>query len=118
MKSSELKRLIDQSLDPDTDTGKIATVLENNGISYDFGSGFTERVLNRLSSRKIPFVTREMEFRRNLNKVFYRIALTGIAAIIILILSIYISQDSFSFNSLLGIGDTYDETIVCLLTGN
>jgi hypothetical protein len=27
-------------------------------------------------------------------------------------------QDSFSFNSFLGLGDSYDESIVYLITGN
>ncbi len=117
MNSSELKKLIIQSLDPEKNTEEITGKLDNNGISFDFRNGFTEKVLNRLSSKTLV-VTREIEFRRNLNQVFYRIAFTGIVAIIILMLSIFISQDSFSFNSLLGLGDSYDETIVCLLTGN
>ena len=117
MKSSEIKNLIAESLDPETDTEKIAGKLESKGISFDFREGFTEKVLNRLFSTPI-LIYRETEFRRNLNQVFYRIALTGVAAIIILMLSIFIAQDSFSFNSLLGLGDSYDETIVYLLTGN
>ncbi len=117
MKPSELKNLINQALDPETDTGQIAEKLENEGVFYDFKYGFTEKITDRLSSVSMV-LKRDTEFRRNLNVVFYRIAITGIAAIIILMLSIFIAQDSFSFNSLLGLGDSYDETIVCLLTGN
>jgi hypothetical protein len=117
MKSPELKKLINQALYPETDTGKIAERLENEGVSYDFKDGFTEKITDRLASVSMV-LNRETEFRRSLNLVFYRIAITGIAAIIILMLSIFIAQDSFSFNSLLGLGDSYDETIVCLLTGN
>ena len=117
MKYSELKKLINQALDPETDTGNIAERLENEGVSYDFKDGFTEKITDRLTSVSLVLKP-ETEFRRNLNLVFYRIAITGIAAIIILALSIFIAQDSFSFNSLLGLGDSYDETIVCLLTGN
>ncbi len=117
MKTSELKKLINQALDPGTDTGKIAEKLKIEGISYDFKDGFTEKITDRLSSVSLV-LNNATEFRRNLNLVFYRIAITGIAAIIILMLSIFIAQDSFSFNSFLGLGDSYDETIVCLLTGN
>jgi hypothetical protein len=53
-----------------------------------------------------------------MNYVFYRIALTGVAAIVILLISIYLMEGSVSINSFLGLGDTYDESIVCLLTGN
>jgi len=63
-------------------------------------------------------VNREMEFVRSWNLAFYRIALTGVAAIVVLLLSIYIMEGSVSFNSLLGLSDNYDESIVCLLTGN
>jgi hypothetical protein len=46
------------------------------------------------------------------------VALTGVAAIVILLISIFFVEGSISLNSLLGIGDTYDESIICLLTGN
>jgi len=117
MNPFELKKIMIQSLDPGTDTEEIAAKLDNEGISYDFRDGFTERVTGRLSSEPLA-VNRDMEFRRNLNLIFYRIAITGIAAIVILMLSIFIAQDSFSFDSFLGLGDSVDESIVYLLTGN
>jgi hypothetical protein len=49
--------------------------------------------------------------------VFYRIALTGVAAIVLLLISIFMMEGSVSFNSLIGLGSTYDESILCLLTG-
>jgi hypothetical protein len=117
MKPSELKKHIIQSLEPGANTKEIAGELENEGLSYDFRDGFTEKVTARLSSEQLV-VKRDLEFRRNLNLVFYRIAVTGIAAIVILMLSIFIAQDSFSFDTFLGLGDSFDESIVCLLTGN
>ncbi len=117
MNPYELKKLIVRYLDPHEDAEEIAHKLENDGISFNFRDGFTEKITGRISSVKLA-VNNTMEFRKNLNRVSYRIALTGIAAIIILMLSIFITQDSFSFNSFLGLGDSYDETIVCLLTGN
>jgi hypothetical protein len=62
-------------------------------------------------------VVRETEFIRNLTFVFYRIALPGIAAIVLLLISIFLMEGSLSFNSFLGLGDSSDETIICLLTG-
>ena len=116
MKPSEIKKFIIESTDEGTDTGEIARRLDE-GVSFDFSKRFSDKVTDRIFAGALA-VTREMEFTRNLYSVFYRIAITGVAAIILLMLSIFIMQDSFSFNSLLGLGDTYDESIVCLLTGN
>ena len=117
MKPSELKKLMIQSLDPGTDTEEIAGKLESESISYDFRDGFTEKVTTRLFLEPL-IANHDLEFRRNLSLVFYRIAITGIAAIVMLMLSIFIAQDSFSFDSFLGLGDSIDESIVYLLTGN
>jgi len=59
-----------------------------------------------------------MESVRNLNNVFSRIALTGVAAIVILLISIFMVQGSLSLDSFLGLGNSYDESLVYLLTGN
>jgi hypothetical protein len=53
-----------------------------------------------------------------MNFAFYRVALTGVAAIVLLLISIFLMEGSLSFNSFLGLKDNYDESIVCLLTGN
>jgi hypothetical protein len=63
-------------------------------------------------------VSREVEFMKSMNFVFSRIALTGVAAIVVLLISIFLMEGSLSFNSFLGLNDSYDESIVCLLTGN
>lgn len=117
MKITEIKKLICDSLDERSDTGTIPGSLENAGVSYDFSERFTEKVIGRLSGSSLTLV-QNTEFKRSLNYAFYRIALPGAAAIIILMISIFIMQDSFSFNSFLGIGDSYDESMVYLLTGN
>ena len=117
MKPSEIKKLISKSLDDKADTGNIPGILETAGASYDFREGFAERINDRLFGVSLA-VKRNAEFKRSLNFAFSRIALTGAAAIIILMISIFLIQDSFSFNSFLGLGDNYDESIVYLITGN
>ena len=117
MKSPEIKKLISDLLDDKSDAGNIPGSLEQAGISYDFSERFTEKVIGRLSGASLTII-QDTEFKRSLNFAFYRIALTGAAAIIILMISIFIIQDSFSFNSFLGLGDSYDESMVYLLTGN
>ena len=117
MKPSEIKKLITGALDERNDTEEIPAILEDAGVSYDFREGFAEKIADRLFGSVLT-LKRDTEFKRNLNYAFYRIAITGVAEIIILMISIFIMQDSFSFNSFLGLGDSYDESIVYLITGN
>ena len=91
--------------------------MEDAGVSYDFSVSSPEGYWIKYL-RAGMIVNRELEFVRNLNSVFYRVALTGVAAIVLLIISIFLMEGSLSINSFLGLGDTYDESIVCLLTGN
>lgn len=117
MKREEIKDLIINSLSPDTDSGEAFNKLDDEGLSYSFSDDFREKVLDRLFAAGIT-VNREVEFLRTWNLAFYRIALTGVAAIVILLISIYISGGSFSLDSLLGLNSGSDESIVSLLTGN
>ena len=117
MNSSEIKKMLINSLNPDTDPSVVSGKLEKEGISYDFRKGFGDKVLNRVFSTGLT-VTREVEFVKSMNFAFYRIALTGVAAIVVLLISIFLMEGSLSLNSFLGLSDSYDESIVCLLTGN
>jgi hypothetical protein len=117
MKISDLKELIIRSLDVESDPGKASGKLEEAGVAFRFREGFSDRVLDKVFAAG-DTVVREMEFVRSLNSVFYRIALTGAAAIVLLLISIFIVQGSISMDSFLGLGNTNDESILCLLTGN
>ena len=117
MKRSEVKNLIISSLDANSDPDGITRQLEEAGVSYDFSEGFSTRVIEKIFSAGLV-VNRELEFVRNMSSVFYRIAISGVAAIVLLLISIYLMEGSISINSFLGLGDMSDESIVCLLTGN
>ena len=117
MKPEEIKDLIINSLSADVDSGENQRKLEDSGLSYSFRNDFREKVLDRLFTPGIV-INREAEFQKRWNLAFYRIALTGVAAIVILMISIYISEGSFSFDSLLGVRSGSEESIVSLLTGN
>jgi hypothetical protein len=117
MKSSRLKSLLINSLNTDTDPAELSAQLQEAGISYDFRDGFRDKILDRLFAAGSS-VNREVEFIRSLNFAFYRIALTGVAAIVVLLISIFLMEGSLSLNSLLGVSDNYNESIVSLLTGN
>lgn len=114
---SEIKKMLISSLNAGADTAKIAEKLEEIGVTYDFKSGFSDRVIDKVFSAS-QAVNREVEFVRSMNFAFNRIALTGVAAIVLLLISIFMMEGSISFNSFIGLSDSYDESIVSLLTGN
>jgi hypothetical protein len=116
MKREEVKKLMIRSFESEVSPQEIADQLENAGVSYDFRDGFGYKVIRKIFSASLS-VNREVEFVRSMNYVFNRIALTGIAAIVILMISIFVMEGSFSINSILGLGNSYDESIICMLTG-
>jgi len=116
MKSSEVRELIIRSLDSDTDSFDVSTKLELEGVSYDFDKDFTDAVLARIFQAG-SIVKHEIDFVRNMNFAFKSIAISGLAAIIVLMISIFLMEGSISIDSFLGLRDNYDESIICLLTG-
>jgi hypothetical protein len=117
MKAEDIKKLLIRSLDADADTEVTARKLEGAGIDFNFREGFADRILDRVNASGYVAAS-EMEFLRNLNSAFYRIALTGIAAIVILLISIFLMEGTFSLDSFIGLSNSYDESIIYLLTGN
>lgn len=117
MNISDIKKIMISSLEADTDTSALPEKLEENGVTYSFSNNFTGKVLDKLFHATLK-VNKQVEFIKYLNFAFYRIALPGVAAIILLLLSIYFMEGSLSINSLLGLSDKYDESIISLLTGN
>jgi hypothetical protein len=115
MKSSEVRELIIRSLDSDTDSFDVSTKLELE-CSYDFDKDFTDTVLARIFQAD-SIVKHEIDFVRNMNFAFKSIAISGLAAIIVLMISIFLMEGSISIDSFLGLRDNYDESIICLLTG-
>lgn len=117
MKPAEIKELIINSLSQDLPSEESWKRLEEAGVNYSFSKNFCNKVLDRIFNAGIT-INREVEFIRTMNFAFYRIALTGVAAIVILLISIFLMEGSLSFNSFIGLSNGYDESIVCLLTGN
>ena len=116
MKPEEVRELIISSLESQADTEEVPLKLEHEGVSYDFGKDFGDAVLNRIFPVALK-VKREIEFMRNMNFAFKSIAISGAAAIVILMISIFLMEGSVSIDSFLGLRDNYDESITCLLTG-
>src|SRR5674476_370030 len=104
MKPAEIKELIINSLSAEINAEDTMRILEEAGVKYSFSEGFRDKVLDRIFSAAVT-VNREIEFVRSLNSIFYRIALTGVAAIAVLLISIFLMEGSLSFNSFLGLSD-------------
>jgi hypothetical protein len=116
MNISQIKELMVSSLNSEADANEVSGKLKEAGISYDFNPDFTDKVLDKLFNTTSK-ISREVEFVRYMNFAFYRIALTGVAAIVVLLISMFFMEGSLSLNSFLGLSDNYSESIVCLLTG-
>ncbi|MFK5854561.1 MAG: hypothetical protein QM503_00430 [Bacteroidota bacterium] len=88
----------------------LSTLLSN----YDstFSDGFTNRVMDRIEMDKNKESNNEFEFY----SVFRWVALSGIAAIVVLLFSVYITQGSFSADAIYGlVYYTPDEPIIASL---
>lgn len=110
-----LERLLSESPELREEKRKL---LEMRGIissaQYSFSDGFQAKVMDRIGEENEPLIL-QPEFNRSLFTVFKRVALTGVAAILILFLSIYLSNDSFTLETLTG-GDSYsDDNLVSYL---
>jgi len=116
MKQDDVRRLLSDSLRPDSGAGDSYDLLKKYGISYSFGPRFTDRVLDKVFSQAVA-VNRQLEFVRTLNNVFYKVAFAGVAAILLLLMSIFFTDGSLTFNSLMGISDSFDENLITLLAG-
>jgi hypothetical protein len=117
MNRSDIKKSIIRSLDTDADLNKVDQEMGTVNRMYDFSDNFNERILEKLFSRGLE-INPQTEFLKTISWAFPRIALTGVAAIILLLISIFMMEDSFSFNTILGLSESYDENIISMLTGN
>jgi|WetSurMetagenome_2_1015567.scaffolds.fasta_scaffold01091_14 hypothetical protein len=117
MKTHEIKDLMIRSLELENDPGELSRQIRSATGDLDFGVNFAGKVMDRIYQAG-GILSGESEFVRNLTFVFYRIALTGIAAIILLLFSIYLTEGSISLDSFLGLGNGNEESIISLLTGN
>ena len=116
MQNSEIKSLIINSLGSESEALAAGSELKE-ALALDFSDGFEDKVLGRLNDEMFV-IKRDSEFNRKLSLAFYRVAVTAAAAIVLLMISIFLKEGSLSFDSLIGVSDGYSESIVCLLTGN
>lgn len=108
--------MLAESLKPESGSDAPYRVLKEAGVIYSFGPRFTERVLDSVFNQALV-INRQLEFVRTLNNVFYKVAFAGVAAILLLLMSIFFMDGSLTFNSLVGISDSFDENLITLLAG-
>jgi len=116
MRREELTKLLTQTGYDKEGRGDNEEPLAELRNSYRFSPGFTDRVLQAIGSPAQAVRLYDLEAR--MVSMFMRIALSGAAAIILLAVSVFISGGTISFDSLLGIGNSSVESMICLLSGN
>lgn len=91
-------------------TDRLSNILSNYNPAYS--KGFAERVMKGIEAENNRKDKIDIEFY----KIFKLVALSGMAAIILLLFTIYISDGSFSADALYGLLDyTPDEPILTSL---
>jgi hypothetical protein len=116
MRREELTKLLIQpgeDREGRVDNDELLATLRN---SYRFSPGFTGRVLQAIGNP--AQAVRLYDLEAGMVSIFMRVALSGAAAIILLAVSVFISGGTLSFDSLLGIGNSSVESMICLLSGN
>ena len=114
MKRKELTDLALKSL-TDEISPEERNVIESELLQdHTFNAGFAERVLNSVNRAQSGFLF-GYENLRSFTTAFNRLAITGIAAIILLAITLFISHGSLSFDTLVGIDTEVDEGMISLL---
>lgn len=115
MDRSEIEKLLHASLEPDADPVKVRGEMESFFADYDFKSDFKDRLFQALFPIEQKLI--RYEFFKSIGWAFSRVAIISAAAIILLLISIFVNEGSFSLNAIFGFSDNYDETIISMLTG-
>lgn len=116
MKEEKIKDLFLQSLTDDLNPDQREALDAKLFPSDGFNPGFRERVMKVVQGGILLRQKSKKHFERSLNSLFVRVSLAGAAAIIVLVLSLLLSQGSLSYDTLLGIDKNVDGMLVSLAT--
>ncbi|MCU0376649.1 MAG: hypothetical protein MUC78_00155 [Bacteroidales bacterium] len=116
MKKEKILRLVELLGDDYLPAEEEKALLADIRASFDFNKGFTGRVMQRLEGLEPGRLYDGVII--SMNSLFLRIAITGAAAIILLAVSVFLSGGDLSFETLLGLGNTTEEGMISLLSGN
>ncbi|MCD6202340.1 MAG: hypothetical protein J7K46_11095 [Bacteroidales bacterium] len=81
--------------------------------SFRFHEGFAGRVMHRIKEEGGHVI--EMDVSSQMINLFRKIAMAGVAAIVILLLSIYLTSGTLNKNSVLGVDSFSDDNLVSYL---
>ena len=91
---------------------KIGKLLSSR--NYSFSDGFHNRVMQAVSDEKKGKVI-SMDFTRSFTSMFNRIAVAGVAAILLLVISLYISHGSLNVNTFTGVDPISEDNLISVL---
>ena len=91
---------------------KVGKLLSSR--NYSFSDGFRNRVMQAVSDEKKGKVI-SIDFTRSFTSMFNRIAVAGVAAILLLVISLYISHGSLNVNTLTGIDPISEDNLISVL---
>jgi len=114
MRAAKIKDLFLRSLSTDLEKGERETLERELLTDHRFSEGFSERLMRKIESGKI-LINGKRELVRSFDNIFMRVAIPAAAAVIILIISILMSQGSLSYDTLLGIDNEVDGVLISLL---
>ena len=109
-----LKELVLKSLTGELDEEERELLNREVIPVYSFSNRFRDSVMDRISEKPL-FLLFRPDFLRSFNESFRRVAFAGVAAIVVLMVVMFISQGSISYDTLLGIDATIDEPLISLL---
>lgn len=116
MRPDELSQLVNLLNEESTSGKQDDALISSLRNSYRFSPGFSGRVMRSLSLNTQDNFFVDLTLK--MNSIFMKIAVTGVAAIILLSVSVFLSGGTLSLDSLLGLGNTSVESMICLLSGN
>jgi len=114
MKPEKLKELVLSSLTEELGD-EDRNVIEKEVLpDYSFSPEFRTVLMSRISKAGRSILAGR-EFIRTFDVFFTRIAIMGIAAILILAISLFLNEGSLSYDTLLGIDNQVDDGLISLL---
>lgn len=115
MKPEKIKDLLFRSLSSGLGADEREVLEKELLPDHRFSEGFRDRIMERIISGKILF-NGKREMLRSFDSIFMKVAIPAAAAVIILVLSLFFSQGSLSYDILLGIDNEVDGVLVSLLS--
>ena len=91
---------------------KVGKLLSSR--NHSFSDGFHNRVMQAVSDEKKGKVM-SIDFTRSFTSMFNRIAVAGVAVIVLLVISLYISHGSLNINTFTGVDPISEDNLISVL---